>query len=66
MLFKNSPIKIQSIAIRTLGMLGKTGNGVATMQQHGILRPFIDLVIRSLGELRVPCLEALMLLFEIR
>ncbi|KAI9591671.1 26S proteasome non-ATPase regulatory subunit 5 [Syncephalis fuscata] len=61
---QDSIVKI--VAIRTLGLLGRSGSGVEAMYSHGTLRPFIDLVVRSTGELRVPCLESVMMLLEIR
>ncbi|RKP27239.1 26S proteasome non-ATPase regulatory subunit 5 [Syncephalis pseudoplumigaleata] len=64
--WKEEDACIHTVAIRTLGMLGRSASGAAAMQQHGVLGPFIELVVRAMGELRVPCLESVMMLLEIR
>ncbi|RKP04664.1 26S proteasome non-ATPase regulatory subunit 5 [Thamnocephalis sphaerospora] len=54
---------IKTIAIGVTGTLGQSAAGLRALTNSALLRQFVELSARSIGDLRVPCLDALAKLF---
>jgi hypothetical protein len=50
------------VAIRAVGMLGRSSSGLAVLSGSKLLSEFVAQTMNALGEKRVPCLETLAIL----